>query len=213
MKSKANFFWLSYTDLMISLFFVMLILYVLTLASLNIEKEKAEIDAEKYKKIQEIEQAIASLDTTYFNYNPSTKRFKMNVDVQFKSNRSNIYELDRTTQSKLKQAGKALYDLISSETEKRKKEGINVEYLLVIEGTAYKPKKRKLKDDGYSISFQRALAVFNFWKNEKLNFYKLENCESLIAGSGIFGKSRESDEEKNMRFTIQITPKVGDLKN
>lgn len=46
-KNKPDFFWTSYTDLMTSLFFIMLTLYVLTYVKLNstikLQKEKLAI--------------------------------------------------------------------------------------------------------------------------------------------------------------------------
>jgi hypothetical protein len=34
----------------------------------------------------------------------------------------------------------------------------------------------------------------------------------MIVGSGYFGKSRELNEDENRKFTIQITPKIGEVK-
>ncbi len=55
MSKKANFFWASYADLMTSLFFIMLVLFVLTVVML---KRQARATEEELKKIQEIASAI-----------------------------------------------------------------------------------------------------------------------------------------------------------
>lgn len=39
----------------------------------------------------------------------------------------------------------------------------------------------------------------------------MNHCEILMAGSGYYGKSRLANENENRKFTIQITPKVGEM--
>ena len=76
MKHKS-FFWASYADLMTSLFFIMLVLFILTTVMLKrqvgeIEKIK-EATEEQMEKIKEIENAVNEIDTTYFAYNNEHK--------------------------------------------------------------------------------------------------------------------------------------------
>lgn len=197
---------------MINLFFIMLVLYVLTSITLNLEREKIKIKANEYEKIQKLQQAIAELDSNYFEYNTQTKRFKMKIEVNFPPNSSNIYELSEEIRAELVEAGEALYRLIDSLG--RKTSG-SVEYLVVIEGTAQRPQNWEyVIDEGYKLSYKRSLSLFNFWKTNGLDFYDLlPESETIIAGSGYFGASRDTViEENNRRFTIQITPKVGNLK-
>src|SRR5690606_24237992 len=82
-------------------------------------------------------------------------------------------------------------------------------YLLVIEGNmANSYDKRFSKDSkyGYKTSYERALAVYNLWLDNGVDFRK-SNVEVLISGSGFNGLCRESKEENNKRFSIQIIPK------
>ena len=59
MKEKdSGFFWPSFTDLMTSLFFIMLVLYVLTFIKLQSEKKATE---KQLNKIKEIEKALKAL--------------------------------------------------------------------------------------------------------------------------------------------------------
>ena len=59
----------------------------------------------------------------------------------------------------------------------------------------------------YKKSYERALAVYNLWLKNNINFRK-KNVEVLISGSGFHGLCREPVEENNKRFSIQIIPKV-----
>jgi outer membrane protein OmpA-like peptidoglycan-associated protein len=89
----------------------------------------------------------------------------------------------------------------------------DISYLLIIEGHAQRsiynhvPNWMSDPDRGYELSYQRALALKNYWNEIGYDFNSFYNCEILVVGSGYFGKSRDIDEKKNKRFTIQITPK------
>ena len=69
-KSK-DFFWASFTDLMISLFFIMLVLYVLTFVRLKIQQKATEA---QLNKIKEIQAAVKELPQEYFTYQSEFKR-------------------------------------------------------------------------------------------------------------------------------------------
>jgi len=65
-QKKESYFWASYSDLMTSMFFVMLVLFILTIALLHrkmvdIEKERIATQ-EQLDKIKEIEEAINKLE-------------------------------------------------------------------------------------------------------------------------------------------------------
>ena len=78
-KKSKSFFWASYADLMTSLFFVMLMLFVVAVVELNkknvelqttntnIEIEKDKLEAQLLKA-QEIENATMGLESEYFEY-------------------------------------------------------------------------------------------------------------------------------------------------
>ncbi len=211
MKSKhSDFFWPSYTDLMTSLFFVMLVLYVLTVAILKSKEQGYLSDALKYQRIQTIERALQELNGTYFRYDENNKRFRLGVDVNFRPNKADMEELDGRTRRELLEAGRVLFGKI----RKVAKENPDVSYMVVVEGNAQRANDNWQsafgRQNGYELSYRRALALVDFWKQNGINFDQFKNCEVLIVGSGHFGKSRDPrNENSNRRFTIQITSKVG----
>ncbi len=202
----SNFFWPSYADLMTSLFFVMLVLYVVTVV---VMQGTIGVDAEKFKQIRSIEQALRELDAQYYTYDTQNKRFKLKTDVNFPANKADIALLPTDIQTELLDAGRQLYAKMKTLVKNR-----NVDYLIVIEGNTqrYNRNFETQPDLGYNLSYQRALALHNFWQANGLDFNQFRNCEILIAGSGYFSKSREADENLNRRFSIQITAKVGEFK-
>ncbi len=195
---------------MTSLFFVMLVLYVLTVAILKSKEQGYINDALKYQKIQTIERALQELNGTYFRYDENNKRFRLGVDVNFKPNRADMSELDARTRNGLLEAGKVLFRKIKNVA----KENPDVSYMVVVEGNAQRANDNWQssfgRQNGYELSYRRALALVDFWKQNGINFDQFKNCEVLIVGSGHFGKSRDPrNENANRRFTIQITSKVG----
>ena len=57
-KRKESFFWTSYSDLMTSLFFVMLVLFVLTMALLHRKMVATEKELEQIKKSRGINKRL-----------------------------------------------------------------------------------------------------------------------------------------------------------
>ena len=215
-KNKS-YFWASYADLMTSLFFVMLMLFVVAVVQLNtknaeltdanmrIEGEKENLQA-KLDKAQEIEDATKGLDSEFFEYKDDYKKHKLTVDVYFPSGQSDIQQyVSESTQYKLRRAGECAKSFIESTTEKFP----GIQYLLIIEGQASKD----LYYQNYELSYKRALALKRFWENNNIKFTE-QNCEVLICGSGDgvqsgTGLMREDDERLNQRFLIHILPKPG----
>ncbi len=208
-KKRESFFWTSYSDLMTSLFFVMLTLFVLAIALLHrqvvqigIEKEatQAELD-----KINEIRTAVQSIDSTYFSYDPVYKKHILKTQVKFNIGSSNIDDLDSSTKEELL----VVRDTIKSFLDKLIEKDRKASYLLIIEGQAS-------RDNYYynnQLSYDRALSLFKFWfpnqTETTLQFYNLP-CEVVIAGAGhMEGKPRAYRNEDNQRFLIQIIPKPG----
>lgn len=209
-----NTFWPAYADLMTSLFFVMLVLYVITFVLLRTKQNEYRVAAEKYDKLQEIEKSLASLNQEYFEYDQVNKRFRMTSEILFKSGEAIIPDHQKP---ELRRAGASLYNLMN----KYRHETPNVSYLIILEGNnARAPlytgemNYKAIPNTGFRISYNRALALYNFWKDSGYDFKSLDNCEILIAGSGYFGKSRDEKEEgNNKRFTIQITGKLGEFQS
>jgi hypothetical protein len=198
---KESFFWTSYSDLMTSLFFIMLALFVLSVIYLQ-NQYKATRDT--LKKIQNIENATKNLDTTYYQYNYQYKKHILKIKVNFAAAKSNVEDLDDMTKQKLIEAGKELSYFI----DKTVNNYPGVQYVLVIEGQASKDSYKY----NYGLSYARALSLKLFWEENSIEF--LHNTEVLIAGSGTGGVPRDSTiETNNQRFIISIFPKPGLINN
>ena len=202
-QKKESYFWTSFSDLMTSLFFVMLVLFVLTIALLHrkmvdIEGERRATE-EQLEKITEIEEAINRIDTLYFNYSNVYKKHILRIRVNFPRGVSEINVIDNYTKTELVKAGRS----IQSSLEKISLEYPEIQYLLVIEGQASMDNYPR----NYELSYERALSLSRFWGDNHIDFGN--NCEVLISGSGIGGTMREREERLNQRFLIHIVPKPG----
>jgi hypothetical protein len=207
---KDNLFWISFSDLMTSLFFVMMMLFIFTVHHLNKQKEVTEKVLDEIKSVQT---ALGELDEKYFTYDSNNKRYKLHIPVNFRPNKNDINSRNSSLIiGDLIEAGRDLYTKVDSLIQTNP----NIDYLVVVEGNAARFKDNyKVKatiQKGYELSYGRALSLVELWKENNINFNKLGNqCEVIIAGSGHFGKSREANENKNRNFTIQVTSKVGKL--
>ncbi len=203
--NKKSLFWISYSDLMTSLFFTIFILFVVVIIAMyrTIRATEAEI-----AKIKSIESSIEKIDPEWFEYNDEHKKHILNIDVSFPINSSNMENIPDETREKLRKAGNAIVNFLDKAEEEY---GDSVQYLLVIEGQASR--------DNFAgndvLSYERALSFYNYLKNNNVNI-KRDNCEVLICGSGQEGVLRfEPDNaynEKNQRFLIHILPKPGVIK-
>lgn len=201
---KGNSFWLSYADLMTSLFFVMLVLYALTFVKLKAERETYRLQAEEFEKIQALQNAIKDIDSTgkYFEYNDEYKKHILKLQVQFDKGSSNIQNLSAITRIELVEAGRKIQKLVE-----RYKDEKNIRYLVLIEGQASKDRYSR----NFELSYERSLALLEFWERNNVKLRTLDNCELVLAGSGTGGVPREAKQSKNQRFLIQIIPKIGTL--
>ena len=207
MAKKESFFWTSYSDLMTSMFFVMLVLFVCVVALLH--RRMTEIDAERkatqsqLEVIKEIETSTQNIDPTYFEYRPEHKKHVLKIKVQFLKGSSDMDDIDYATQKKLIDAGKSVQTFIEDITEKHPE----IQYLMVIEGQA----SRDPFVRNYELSYERALSLKRLWERNLIDFGS--KCEVVIGGNGdgrLSGTDfmRESQEENNQRFLIHILPKT-----
>lgn len=201
MKNDSNdFFWPSYTDLMTSLFFIMLVLYVLTYAKLE---HQQRVTVQQLRKIKEIQNAVKQLPQEYFVYQQDYKRFSLNRQIQFPKGSSQIGE---EYTEYLSGVGKSIVKLVDKLKEQYKDE--NIKYLIVLEGMASEDSYPL----NYELSYTRSLALYKFWKSHDIEF-DANICDIQISGSGTGGIGRDTtDERKNQRFLIHIVPKIGDIK-
>lgn len=222
-NKKESFFWTSYSDLMTSMFFIMLVLFVVTVALLHKEMLKIGEEREAMRierdvtqaqldKIKEIQEATQTIDTTYFRFDENFKRHTLrNIAVSFKEYSSDINDIPQDLRKTLAEAGKA----IRKSLLQAQKDSPDAKFLLIVEG--------QTSNDGYEgnyeLSYSRALSLVKFWSSQKIYFDEvggIHNCEVIISGSGRSSKFRElpdnKNNAKNQRFVIHIIPKPGEIK-
>lgn len=219
-KKTGSHFWPSYSDLMTSLFFLMLVLFVLTIISLRntlIEAERLrKVSEEQLRNVQQIQEAVNQLPTDYFEEDVSNKRWilKKSYSPSFNKADYDIKLLNDTT--KLIEVGASLMDVIKNLNmmkEDPKYKEMDITYLVVIEGMASKDSYY----DNDALSYKRALSLYYLWKRNGISFEKSQ-CEVQVSGSGIRGRGRFNEdgynpefEVKNQRIIIQIVPKIGNV--
>ena len=197
-----NFFWVSFSDLMTSLFFIMMVLFVVTIGYLQYQKKATE---EQLEKIKEIQAAVQQLPEQYFSYQEEYKRFKLNKEIEFVKGSDKI---DPTYNKYLIDVGNSIQNLVNSLYSKTEFKDFDIKYQVVIEGMASKD----TYPYNFELSYKRALSLYRLWKEEGISFDPAI-CEIQIAGSGTDGVREYSgaDEEKNQQFLIHIIPKIGKI--
>lgn len=223
-NNKKALFWTSYSDLMTSLFFAVLVLFVVVVVAMGAvnrqvqeakEKlEKALIDAnatnEQLNQILRLQDQFNTLTTSSsLKYDEQKRMFYAKDFVGIEIFEPNKDIIKNEYVETVNRVGKDIKELIESLKANNK----DFKYQLVIEGTAAIP-YRELKAGTfnpdnvgmYELSYRRALALYNKWKH--LNFQE-SNTEIIIAGSGFNGINRDKIiEDNNKRFVIQIIPKI-----
>lgn len=193
-----NFFWISFADLMTSLFFLLLVLF-------GISTYDAQVSHKKLEEIKKISEATKKLNRSYFEYSSRYKRYKLKRQIQFQT-RSAV--IDVRDIDYLKKVGEEvellLNDLNSTPKYKKRK----VVYLIIIEGMASNYKYTR----NFELSYERALSVYRLWKNSLSSqsiLFKPDICEIQITGSGEDGIREFSgkNEDKNQQILIHIIPK------
>lgn len=216
MKSNVDSnFWPSYSDLLTTLFFVMLILFVLSFSlfekskqEIKEKRDSLQVKVEQYEKVQEIQKAISKLDTSYFYFNKECRRHELIQNLIFYPGRPEIPDTPVVAREELLNAGKILKKLIDSLSTEEK-----IRYILILEGRVAKKWDGTLQlsdEDARFLSYRRGLSIYKFWIEEGLKFD--ENlCEVIISGSGYDGNCRYNDKDEglNKRVVIHILPKIG----
>ena len=216
---RKDSFWLSYSDLMTSLFFIMLVLFVVCICKMkydNIKLEEALNDAnaskEQLEQLFELEAQFKELgNTSALEYIEEKKMFvaKDFIGIEI------FNPLDATIKpqylDKVDEVGSSLQEVVKRLHEKNP----DLNFQLVIEGNAAIP-WQQLNNETYNpdnvqmyeLSYHRALALYRRWKSNGVELRDY-NTEVIIAGSGYNGSNRDNKvEENNKRFVIQIIPKV-----
>ena len=215
-EKKESFFWTSYSDLMTSLFFIMLTLFVLVIVLLHKRMEATEKQLDEIKKVEASTKELGR--SKNFAYKAKYKKYVHDVRCFFNETKYLLADL---------QADTARLHMAGTEIKKFLDRNENNQYLLIIEGQASR-NSVKQTDANYNWSFQRALTLMKFWKDICHIDFGV-NCEIQIAGSGDgrynFGytggettdrfkqldatlmRERGSNEFENQRFIIHIIPK------
>lgn len=225
-NKKESFFWTSYSDLMTSLFFIMLVLFVLSMVIVKQNARKANetishvldsvqnsldsvrVSNEQLTRILRIDEQFKPLqESGLFKYYPDTRKFVAKDLIGQEIFNPNSVEIRKEYIEPTLKVGQQLEATLRELTR-----STEFKYLLVIEGNManYYDKSRRLDVDhteSYINSYRRALAVYDLWRNHRIDLRKY-GVEVLICGSGMNGLDRDSNEDNNKRFTIQIIPKV-----
>lgn len=203
-EKKKDFFWLSYSDLMTSLFFVMLVLFVLVYSMQNSVIKELVAAKDELDRIKEIEKTVNNIDKRYFTYDRENKKHILKVEFLYPTGSSDITQIVPDKTPDLIEAGRAIQNLILKFPERE-----NIKYLIVVEGQA--SKDNWLGND--KLSYQRAQSLVGLWKKSDIDLERLKNCELIIAGSGEKGIPRSIPDSPpfNQRFLITIIPKIGEL--
>lgn len=205
---------------MTSLFFIMLVLFILTVVLLNKRMQATETELAAIKEVVNSTKELNNNAESLFVYKSQYKKYVLNVRCFFNETKTTLAEMQADT-AKLHRAGNEIRDFLSR--------NVNNQYMMIIEGQASR-NSQKFTVTNYDYSFRRALTLMSFWKDVcHIDFGS--NCEIQIAGSGDgrynFGYTGENDyldkrfteldsllmrerganERNNQRFVIHIIPK------
>lgn len=219
---------------MTGLFAVTLVLFVLSYYNFSNKKEELEkIVKIKEREAQILNKVKANLklfdaDKEIFLYDTIYDRIQLAFEINFKTGYE-YYKIDSThiegnfleTLNKLNILGKKLDSIISQFKYQKSTDPSmkDISYLMVVSGSA---SKWGDDDKNFLLSYQRALALYKYWKQSlKIDFDSPKYhdiIELQIAGIGVGGVGRynipydpknQIEEKKNQRFIIYITPKIG----
>jgi hypothetical protein len=229
-NSRGNFFWPSYVDLMTSLFAIALVLFVFTYYTLN--KRTVKLAADKVvlqhdvALLNKVKANFTLFDKNrdIFTYNDTFKRLELNFEIQFRTG-FQYFKIDNTsiandylnTIAKLNVLGRKLKQIIDTFMIQKESDTTmkDISYLMVISGTASHLRKNDDTLNNETLSFDRALYLYKYWKDslgidfDSPNYHKIIELQISGMGFGGLGRYNGIDETKNQRFIISIAPKIG----
>ena len=215
-KRRGDSFWLSYSDLMTSLFFIMLVLFIVCIIKMKGTQNEMQtvlegvlVQNEQYENILQLEKQFKDLSaSSALRYDENHRTFiaKDFEGIEIFEHESSIIKSDylETVDKVGRDLDTLLFKLYNNNP--------GFSYLLVIEGNAANSYRNPMpvdKEYTYNLSYQRSLALYYRWtKDDKIDLRKY-NTEIQICGSGLNGINRDTVvEDNNKRFVIQIIPKI-----
>lgn len=215
-KRRRDSFWLSYSDLMTSLFFIMLVLFIVCIIKMKGTQnelagkyEGEKIEKERLQSVLNLEEQFKELSkSSTLRYDEEHRTF---IAKDFEG-----IEIFEQESSVIKDEYLATVDKVGKDLDKLLSQlysnNQNFSYLLIIEGNAANSYMNPMPVDKqytYRLSYDRSLALYYRWtKHDKLDLRKY-NTEIQICGSGLNGINRDKiNENNNKRFVIQIIPKI-----
>ncbi len=235
-KDRTKFFWISYSDLMTSLFFVMLVLFAITMVKyVAADPDKLVEENERLRKqVESLTGTNTALKDSLGQAKITLKQQQEYIDIvqQFKPLKESgkftylpnsskyvakdflgieIFDPDKGVI--LPQYRKQTIDIgneIVKVLKSLKESNPDYSYVLVIEGNTANDHGHPYSKDAlgsYRLSYERALAVYTLWKESGIDLRQY-NTEVLLSGSGMNGWDRDPEERNNKRFSIQIIPRI-----
>ena len=124
-EKKESFFWTSYSDLMTSLFFIMLTLFVLVIVLLHKRMEATEKQLDEIKKVEASTKELGR--SKNFAYKAEYKKYVLDVRCFFNETKYRLVDLQADT-ARLHRAGTEIKEFLDRNKSNQ--------YLLIIEGQA-----------------------------------------------------------------------------
>ena len=203
-------FWVGYSDLMTSLFFVFLVVATTLALGFRYQASIYETDARELARIREVAHAAdALIENDRFFYNEPQSRFELKRIFEFKSRESVIPD---TSRAALIAAGRDIEAVL----RRARRGNTDVRFKVVIEGRTARfldAKDAGKNADRYNrnknLSYERALSLAALWEEAGIDFEAYDS-ELLVAGAGFEGKGRypmvRGQEEKNKQIIVQVIP-------
>ena len=146
LKKKESFFWTSYSDLMTSLFFIMMVLF----NSCNgITLQANGSNRKQVRRIKRVEQSTRELNKKdgYFEYNEKYEKYVLRIDIFFPELQTNFAYLTPGCKDSLDRAGDEVVAFLKRHQDTK--------YLLIVEGQASR-NSPKWMDRNYSLRFRKS---------------------------------------------------------
>lgn len=236
-RDRNSNFWISYADLMTSLFFVMLVLFIVVVAKYESDgKLSPDEIARLRKENKELREKVNDLEATnkklqgakeasdeqltklieLFNVQEKIDKQFFTYDETFKrftlTNFAVKFDRDSFNIANLPQHQRQkLLDIgesLKQTFNKAQKDPATKDAQYLLIVEGQASK------DNYSgndvLSYRRALSLVKYW-NKNISFPS--NCEIIISGSGQSSKFRDNPDTPpaNQRFVIHIVPKPGKM--